>query len=75
MQLAEAVQERAQGYRQRPHAAVESPESASLAPPPYGHFVSAQHEADCARFLAETKRLARRRAEAALGRPSAAFQR
>jgi hypothetical protein len=72
MQLAEAVQERPQGYGQRPQAAVESLQSASLAPPPCGHFVSAQYEADCARFLAETKRLARRRAEAALGRTSAA---
>ena len=42
-----------------------------LAPPPRGHFVTAQYEADCARFLAETKKLARRRAEATLGRPSA----
>lgn len=41
-----------------------------LAPPPCGHFVSARHETDCARFLAETKKLARRRAEATLGRQS-----
>ena len=39
---------------------------------PRGEFVSACYEADCARFLAETKDLARRRAEAALNRPSLA---
>ena len=38
----------------------------SFAPPPPGHFVSAEHEADCARFLAEAKGLARRRFEAGL---------
>jgi hypothetical protein len=42
------------------------------APPPRGEFVSARYESDCARFLAETKDLARRRAEAGFGRPSAA---
>jgi hypothetical protein len=39
---------------------------------PRGEFVSARYESDCARFLAETKGLARRRAEAALTRPSLA---
>jgi hypothetical protein len=39
------------------------------APLPRGEFVSARYESDCARFLAETKDLARRRAEAALTRP------
>ena len=44
----------------------------SVAPLPRGEFVSARYESDCARFLAETKSLARRRAEAALTRPSLA---
>jgi hypothetical protein len=42
------------------------------APTPRGEFVSARYESDCARFLAETKDLSRRRAEAALTRPSLA---
>jgi len=42
------------------------------APPPRGEFVSARYESDCARFLAETKSLARRRVEAGFARPSAA---
>jgi hypothetical protein len=42
------------------------------APLPRGEFVSARYESDCARFLAETKDLARRRAEASLTRPSLA---
>jgi len=42
------------------------------APPPSGEFVSARYESDCARFLAETKSLARHRAEAGFARPSAA---
>jgi hypothetical protein len=42
------------------------------APLPRGEFVSTRYESDCARFLAETKDLARRRAEAALARPSLA---
>jgi hypothetical protein len=37
-----------------------------------GEFVSARYESDCARFLAETKDLARRRAEASVARPSLA---
>jgi hypothetical protein len=41
-------------------------------PLPRGEFVSARYESDCARFLAETKDLARRRAEAAVARPSLA---
>jgi hypothetical protein len=41
-------------------------------PLPRGEFVSARYESDCARFLAETKSLARRRAEAGFARPSAA---
>jgi hypothetical protein len=39
---------------------------------PRGEFVSARYESDCARFLAETKSLARHRAEAGFARPSAA---
>ena len=35
-------------------------------PPPPGHFVSGEHQSDCARFLAEAKSLARRRFEAGL---------
>ena len=74
MPLDEALRERAEGYQQRPHACEPRPQVAvESAPPPCGHFVSAQHKADCARFLADTKKLARRRAEAALGRPSAAW--
>ena len=42
------------------------------APLPRGEFVSARYKSDCARFLAETKSLARRRAEAGFARPSAA---
>ncbi len=42
------------------------------APLPRGEFVSARYESDCARFLAETKGLARRRAEAGFARLSAA---
>jgi len=42
------------------------------APSPRGQFVSARYESDCARFLAETKRLARRRTEAGFARPSVA---
>ena len=38
-----------------------------------GDFVSAHYESDCARFVSEAKRLARRRAEAALERPSLGF--
>jgi hypothetical protein len=49
-----------------------SREQSLLAPPPRGEFVSARYESDCARFLAETKSLARRRAEAGLARPSVA---
>ena len=82
--LAEALQERAEGYQQRSQAAVESLESSagkaaasqtdveseplapSLNPRPCGHFVSADYEADCARFLTQAKSLARRRAEAGL---------
>lgn len=63
MLLDEALQQR---------DAESEPLQPSLAPPPCGHFVSAQHEADCARFLAEAKKLARCRAEAAPRRPSAA---
>ena len=37
-----------------------------LAPRPSGNFVSTQYESDCARFVSEAKRIARRRAEAAL---------
>jgi hypothetical protein len=48
------------------------PLTGSVAPPLPGNFVSAQYESDCARFVSEAKRLARRRVEA-LGRPSAAF--
>lgn len=40
--------------------------------PPAGEFVSARYESDCARFLAETRSLARRRAEAYLAHPSVA---
>ena len=66
--------ESAVGKTAAPRMDAESgPLQPSLTLPPCGYFVSAQHEADCARFLAETKRLARRRAEAALGRPSAAY--
>jgi hypothetical protein len=44
-----------------------------LAPsPPQGEFVSARYESDCARFLADTKSLARRRVEAGFARPSVA---
>lgn len=32
-------------------------------PPPPGHFLSPDLESDCARFLAEVRNLARRRAE------------
>jgi hypothetical protein len=35
---------------------------------PPGQFVSDQHEADCARFLAEVKEFIRRRSEAGLDR-------
>ena len=82
MPLDEALQARAEGYPHRPHGdaqrpqvAVEGPESAvgQTARPGWGHFVSAQHEADCARFLSETKKIAQRRAEAALGHPSAVW--
>ena len=41
-----------------------------LAPLLSGNFVSTQYESDCARFVSEAKRIARRRAEAALDRPS-----
>ena len=37
-------------------------------PPPRGEFVSARYESDCARFLAETKSLARRRVKAGFAR-------
>jgi hypothetical protein len=50
----------------------DSREPSPLAPPPRGEFVSARYELDCARFLAETKSLARHRAEAGLARPSVA---
>jgi hypothetical protein len=46
------------------------PPTTLLAPLLSGNFVSAQYESDCARFVSEAKRLARRRAEAALDRPS-----
>ena len=42
------------------------------APLPRGEFVSARYKSDCARFLAETKSLARRRTEAGFARLSAA---
>jgi hypothetical protein len=47
-------------------------EPSLVSPPPRGEFVSARYESDCARFLAETKDLARRRAEAAVARASLA---
>jgi hypothetical protein len=46
-----------------------SREPSPLAPPPRGEFVSARYESDCARFLAETKSIARRRVEAGFARP------
>lgn len=49
------------------------PLHASIAPPPPGHFLLAEHETDCARFLAETKKRARCRAETALQRRSSAW--
>jgi hypothetical protein len=57
-----------------PRSGVESePLPPLLAPRPSGNFVSSQYESDCARFVSEAKRLARRRAEAALDRPSLGF--
>ena len=35
---------------------------------PPGQFVSAEHKADCSRFLEEVKEFIRRRSEAGLGR-------
>ena len=49
-----------------------SPEPAPLAPTSIGEFVSARYESDCARFLAETKSIARRRVEAGFARASVA---
>jgi hypothetical protein len=49
------------------------PPTPSLAPTLAGNFVSAHYESDCARFVSEAKRLARRRAEAALERPSLGY--
>lgn len=49
---------------------IEEPSLPALAP--HGEFVSARYESDCARFLAETKSLARHRAEAGFARPSMA---
>lgn len=72
MLLDEALQQRGEDYRQRRQAAGQGPE---LAPPPCGHFVSAEYEADCARFLAEAKKLARRRTEATPGSPFVAPRR
>ena len=46
-----------------------SREPLPLAPsPPQGEFVSALYESDCARFLADTKSLARHRVEAGFAR-------
>jgi hypothetical protein len=60
------------GKTAAPPADAESdPLAASLAPTPRGHFISSDYETDCARFLLETKSLARRRAQALLvPRPS-----
>jgi hypothetical protein len=49
-----------------------SQEQSPPAPSPRGEFVSARYESDCARFLADTKSLARRRVEAGFARPSVA---
>lgn len=51
---------------------VVSPERPVPVPTPRGEFVSARYESDCARFLAETRSLARRRAEAYPAHPSVA---
>jgi hypothetical protein len=42
-------------------------------PLPPGDFVSAEYASDCARFIAESKNRARRRAEAGIAFPSVAF--
>jgi hypothetical protein len=44
-----------------------SREAAAQAKPPPGDFLSADFASDCARFLAEAKERARRRAEAGRG--------
>jgi len=56
-----------------PRDAESEPLTTLLAPIPSGNFVSTQYESDCARFVSEAKRLARRRAEAALDHPSLGF--
>jgi hypothetical protein len=65
--------ERGAGRTAVPGTDAESgPRAPSLAPCLPGHFVSAQYESDCARFVSEAKRLARHRA-AALERSSLGF--
>jgi len=61
-----------QATRRTPVNSSREPSLLSETQLPRGDFVSAQHESDCARFVAEAKNLARRRVEARLARSSVA---
>ena len=57
-----------QDVRGKPIDGSREPLPLAPSPAPRGEFVSARYESDCARFLADTKSLARRRVEAGFAR-------